>query len=220
VLEAAFDAVQLSNRHESGVAMRFPRLARIRTDKPSTEANRLETLMALIADHTVPILPGPTGRSARTMSLSKEADRVRRSVRNRGEADIKFGRSECLQQPLEILRRPNQTVRKSIGQERIDATCPTGRMPYSRPAPASVPSAAAKLRGPSVRARSLEQELRQKLRSNSEAEVISARLSKAVGDTPSPRPSRPQVCWCLQGRYFLDPVHLEGSRPIAHIRAN
>jgi DNA ligase-1 len=48
VLEVAFDAVQLSNRHKSGVAMRFPRLARIRTDKPASEADRLETLMALV----------------------------------------------------------------------------------------------------------------------------------------------------------------------------
>jgi DNA ligase-1 len=52
VLEVAFDAVQLSNRHKSGVAMRFPRLARIRTDKPATEADRLETLMALVEDRT------------------------------------------------------------------------------------------------------------------------------------------------------------------------
>jgi DNA ligase-1 len=48
VLEVAFDAVQLSNRHKSGIAMRFPRLARIRTDKPAAEADRLETLMALV----------------------------------------------------------------------------------------------------------------------------------------------------------------------------
>ncbi len=48
VLEVAFDAAQLSNRHKSGVAMRFPRLARIRTDKPAAEADRLETLMALV----------------------------------------------------------------------------------------------------------------------------------------------------------------------------
>jgi DNA ligase-1 len=48
VLEVAFDAVQLSNRHKSGVALRFPRIARIRTDKPAAEADRLENLMALI----------------------------------------------------------------------------------------------------------------------------------------------------------------------------
>src|ERR1700761_2281510 len=50
VLEVAFDAVQLSNRHKSGVAMRFPRLSRIRTDKPAAEADRLETWKALIED--------------------------------------------------------------------------------------------------------------------------------------------------------------------------
>jgi DNA ligase-1 len=48
VLEVAFDAAQLSTRHKSGVAMRFPRIARIRTDKPAAEADRLETLMRLV----------------------------------------------------------------------------------------------------------------------------------------------------------------------------
>jgi DNA ligase-1 len=48
VLEVAFDAAQLSSRHKSGVAMRFPRIARIRTDKPAAEADRLEALMALV----------------------------------------------------------------------------------------------------------------------------------------------------------------------------
>jgi DNA ligase-1 len=44
VVEVAFDAVQRSTRHKSGVAMRFPRFHRIRWDKPATEADRLETL--------------------------------------------------------------------------------------------------------------------------------------------------------------------------------
>jgi DNA ligase 1 len=48
VLEVAFDAAQLSARHKSGVALRFPRIARIRTDKPAAEADRLENLMALV----------------------------------------------------------------------------------------------------------------------------------------------------------------------------
>ena len=48
VLEIAFDAAQRSNRHKSGVALRFPRVARIRRDKPAEEADRLDTLMALI----------------------------------------------------------------------------------------------------------------------------------------------------------------------------
>ena len=48
VLEIAFDAAQRSSRHKSGVAMRFPRVARIRRDKPPEEADRLETLLAII----------------------------------------------------------------------------------------------------------------------------------------------------------------------------
>jgi DNA ligase-1 len=48
VFEVAFDAVQPSSRHKSGVAMRFPRISRIRWDKPAREADRLETVKALI----------------------------------------------------------------------------------------------------------------------------------------------------------------------------
>ena len=48
VLEVAFDGVQFSTRHKSGVALRFPRIARIRTDKPAAEADRLDALLALI----------------------------------------------------------------------------------------------------------------------------------------------------------------------------
>ena len=48
VFEVAFDAVQSSTRHKSGVAMRFPRIHRIRWDKPAAEADTLETVTALI----------------------------------------------------------------------------------------------------------------------------------------------------------------------------
>jgi len=48
VLEIAFDSLHDSKRHKSGVAMRFPRIARIRTDKPAAEADRVETLRRLI----------------------------------------------------------------------------------------------------------------------------------------------------------------------------
>jgi ATP-dependent DNA ligase len=48
VLEVVFDAAQLSNRHKSGVALRFPRILRIRKDKPASEADRLENLMNLV----------------------------------------------------------------------------------------------------------------------------------------------------------------------------
>jgi DNA ligase-1 len=48
VLEIAFDALQRSTRHKSGVAMRFPRIHRIRWDKPAHEADTLETVLGLV----------------------------------------------------------------------------------------------------------------------------------------------------------------------------
>ena len=48
VLEVAFDSVHQSSRHKSGVAMRFPRIHRIRWDKPAAEAGLLDTLKAMI----------------------------------------------------------------------------------------------------------------------------------------------------------------------------
>ena len=49
VLEIAFDSIHDSKRHKSGVAMRFPRIARIRTDKPAEEADHIETLRRMIS---------------------------------------------------------------------------------------------------------------------------------------------------------------------------
>ena len=48
VFEIAFEGLNRSARHKSGVAMRFPRIARIRWDKPPREADRIETLEALL----------------------------------------------------------------------------------------------------------------------------------------------------------------------------
>ncbi len=50
VFEVAFDSVHTSKRHKSGLAMRFPRIHRIRWDKPVHEADRIKTLKALIKD--------------------------------------------------------------------------------------------------------------------------------------------------------------------------
>ncbi|GLK57073.1 DNA ligase-1 [Methylopila capsulata] len=50
VLEIAFEGIAKSARHKSGVAMRFPRVARIRWDKPPHEADRLESLERLIEE--------------------------------------------------------------------------------------------------------------------------------------------------------------------------
>ena len=47
VLEVAFDSIHASTRHKSGLAMRFPRIARIRTDKPVAEADSIATLLKL-----------------------------------------------------------------------------------------------------------------------------------------------------------------------------
>ena len=47
VLEVAFNSIHASSRHKSGLAMRFPRVSRIRTDKPAAEADRIATLQAM-----------------------------------------------------------------------------------------------------------------------------------------------------------------------------
>ena len=49
VMEVAFEGLQRSTRHKSGVAMRFPRISRLRWDKPPREADRLETLEKMLA---------------------------------------------------------------------------------------------------------------------------------------------------------------------------
>ena len=48
VLEVAFEGLQRSSRHKSGLAMRFPRINRLRWDKPPGEADRLDRLEALV----------------------------------------------------------------------------------------------------------------------------------------------------------------------------
>lgn len=50
VFEVAFDSVHTSKRHKSGLAMRFPRIHRIRWDKPAHEADRIAALENLIRD--------------------------------------------------------------------------------------------------------------------------------------------------------------------------
>jgi DNA ligase-1 len=60
VLEIAFEGVQRSTRHKSGVAMRFPRVARIRWDKPAAEADRIDALETILARGEREIAPGET----------------------------------------------------------------------------------------------------------------------------------------------------------------
>jgi len=55
VIEVAFDQVQASDRHDSGFALRFPRIIRLRPDKPVSEIDTLDTVRELAA-------PEPAGR--------------------------------------------------------------------------------------------------------------------------------------------------------------
>ena len=54
VLEIAFEGLNLSNRHKSGVAMRFPRISRLRWDKPPAEADTLSSLKTLLPRNVKP----------------------------------------------------------------------------------------------------------------------------------------------------------------------
>ena len=49
VFEIAFDGIQESSRHKSGVAVRFPRILRWRRDKKAQEADTIETLKSLLS---------------------------------------------------------------------------------------------------------------------------------------------------------------------------
>ncbi len=51
VFEIAFEGIQKSSRHKSGVALRFPRMVRWRQDKPVKEANTMEDLQALLGQY-------------------------------------------------------------------------------------------------------------------------------------------------------------------------
>ncbi|MEO0388945.1 MAG: cisplatin damage response ATP-dependent DNA ligase, partial [Pseudomonadota bacterium] len=54
VLEIAFEGLNRSTRHKSGVAMRFPRISRLRWDKPAAEADHLSTLEAMLPVESAP----------------------------------------------------------------------------------------------------------------------------------------------------------------------
>ena len=53
MFELGFEGINRSSRHKSGIAVRFPRMLRIRDDKPLHEADTLATLEALMtgAEH-------------------------------------------------------------------------------------------------------------------------------------------------------------------------
>lgn len=51
VFELAYEGIAASSRHKSGIALRFPRIVRRRTDKPAAEADTLADLQAVLAAH-------------------------------------------------------------------------------------------------------------------------------------------------------------------------
>ena len=74
VLEIAFEGLNRSSRHRSGVAMRFPRIHRIRWDKPAREADRLDHLEALLRDGNA---------AGDEMQVRRKAERQQRGRRDR-----------------------------------------------------------------------------------------------------------------------------------------
>ena len=60
VLEVAFDSIQRSDRHDSGFALRFPRIKRIRDDKASTDIDTLDRVKEIFSGQTVKLEDGPS----------------------------------------------------------------------------------------------------------------------------------------------------------------
>ena len=80
VLEIAFEGLNRSPRHRSGVAMRFPRISRLRWDKPASEADRIETLQAHAGGRTT--RSAPSSWSNRDLDLV-DVDRLALHCRSR-----------------------------------------------------------------------------------------------------------------------------------------
>ena len=101
VLEVAFEGLQRSTRHRSGVAMRFPRINRIRWDKPPAEADRIECLDR----------PAPEGGRQKPIRSASTTEAKTKAKRDRCPTAIPLSqrRSTCA--------RPGRGCRD----------CPTGR---------------------------------------------------------------------------------------------
>lgn len=79
VFELAFQRVQESTRHKAGVAVRFPRMARWRRDKPAAEADTLDTLRALIPSAERGRIAGRTLAEAREKPGHKTSGKTGKS---------------------------------------------------------------------------------------------------------------------------------------------
>ena len=66
VLEVSFDSIQKSARHKSGYALRFPRIVRLRPDKPAAEASTLEDVTEIYEKIAYPLERGSDLRERAT----------------------------------------------------------------------------------------------------------------------------------------------------------
>ena len=57
VFELAYEGIAASNRHKSGIALRFPRILRRRPDKPAAEADSLDALKRVLDAHHAALMP-------------------------------------------------------------------------------------------------------------------------------------------------------------------
>ena len=87
VLEVAFEGLQRSTRHKSGVAMRFPRISRLRWDKPPREADRLETLERMLRAEGASSVRPLARASRRRFVIGSDHDRPprRQPAQRRGQ---------------------------------------------------------------------------------------------------------------------------------------
>lgn len=74
VFELAFEGIQKSTRHKSGVAVRFPRMARRRLDKRPEAADSLESLLKLNSPTTSPEVNSQKSPTSAGGEVSVERD--------------------------------------------------------------------------------------------------------------------------------------------------
>jgi DNA ligase-1 len=72
VFEIAFEGIAASNRHKSGVALRFPRMSRWRQDKKADEINTLDDLKELLKNYNLPLSPEGEQRQDRNTDVTDE----------------------------------------------------------------------------------------------------------------------------------------------------
>lgn len=101
VLEIAFEGVQRSARHKSGLALRFPRVHRIRWDKPAAEADSLDALVRLL-----PPPPSGTGAAPAVRSAALPLGTGHGEAEADGEEGKGGGKEEADGKAACHLRRP------------------------------------------------------------------------------------------------------------------